>query len=357
MRRATARCMAGRLRALDALPGARDGSRRRRRARRRRRRSRRASRHALGREPLDVDLDDAPVGPGSAPGERPQVEARRRRPCDARSGSRAARRAAGAVPPFARRGRPRGGLRAAPGAAAGASAGAGSASGCARSAGASPFALRGLDRLAGLADERDRRAELGRLALLHEDLEQDAGLVALELHRRLVGLDVGEHVALGDRVALLLGPARDRPPLHRVGEARHRNLDRPSANPFKEAALGEQRARCGLDLVLAVERGELERLGVRHRHLGSADALDGRVEIVEAGTLDARRELGSDPVGRPALLGDQRAARPRRRTRRRSRRRAGAASAGRRPRSRSPRSRACLRRSARGARCSCARRS
>ena len=43
-------------------------------------------------------------------------------------------------------------------------------------------------------------------------------------HRRLVGLDLDQLLADGDRVAVLLEPAEDRALLHRVRQARHRDL-------------------------------------------------------------------------------------------------------------------------------------
>src|SRR3954451_13906902 len=49
--------------------------------------------------------------------------------------------------------------------------------------------------------------------------------------------------------------------------------------------------RRGGDLVVPRKRRLLEVLGVRERHLGRADALHGRVEIVEAGAADARGDL------------------------------------------------------------------
>ena len=48
-----------------------------------------------------------------------------------------------------------------------------------------------------------------------------AGVVGLELHQRLVGLDLGQHVALAERVALVHQPAADGALLHGVGEPGH----------------------------------------------------------------------------------------------------------------------------------------
>ena len=55
------------------------------------------------------------------------------------------------------------------------------------------------DVLALLADECDRRAQRDRLTVAHQNLQERSVGVGLELHGRLVGLDLGEHVALFDR--------------------------------------------------------------------------------------------------------------------------------------------------------------
>src|SRR5882757_2988529 len=56
------------------------------------------------------------------------------------------------------------------------------------------------------------------------------------------------------------------------------------------------------DPVLGRHRGQLQLLGVGQWHLRHPHPLDRRVEVVEAGVLDPRRELGTDPVAGPALL-------------------------------------------------------
>ena len=64
----------------------------------------------------------------------------------------------------------------------------------------------GLALLAEIGDDalhRDADADAD------DDLEQRACAEALDLHHRLVGLDQEQHVALGDRVALLLQPLDD----------------------------------------------------------------------------------------------------------------------------------------------------
>src|SRR3954447_15854642 len=76
---------------------------------------------------------------------------------------------------------------------------------------------------AALADARDDLADRERRALVGDDLERSVG-VGLVRHRGLVGLDLDELVALRDVVALRLEPLEDRPLLHRVGEAGHRDV-------------------------------------------------------------------------------------------------------------------------------------
>jgi len=51
---------------------------------------------------------------------------------------------------------------------------------------------------------------------------QHAFLESLEVHRGLVGIYLGDHVAPGNDVPGLLQPFRYRPLLHRVGEPRHK---------------------------------------------------------------------------------------------------------------------------------------
>ena len=68
---------------------------------------------------------------------------------------------------------------------------------------------------------------LGDLALgpaLDEDLAQRALVDCLHLHGGLVGLDLGEHVALVNRVPFVLAPLAEHAFLHRVGQAGHEYL-------------------------------------------------------------------------------------------------------------------------------------
>ena len=73
--------------------------------------------------------------------------------------------------------------------------------------------------LALLAEDRDRSAELEGLALLGHQLQDDAGVEGLELHRRLVGLDLGDHLTALDLVADGDVPLGDHALLHRIGES------------------------------------------------------------------------------------------------------------------------------------------
>jgi hypothetical protein len=62
---------------------------------------------------------------------------------------------------------------------------------------------------------------------------------------------------------------------------------------------GEHRASYA---ILVRKRRRLEVLGVGQRHFRHADALDRRIEVVEARLLDARGELGRNAVGRPSFF-------------------------------------------------------
>ena len=90
------------------------------------------------------------------------------------------------------------------------------------SASASPRRL--LARLARLADARDQLADGERVALLGHDLDQHAVGVGLVGHVGLVRLDLHERLAALDLAALLHEPLEDRALLHRVGQARHRDV-------------------------------------------------------------------------------------------------------------------------------------
>ena len=76
------------------------------------------------------------------------------------------------------------------------------------------------DVLAGLADDRDRRAELDRVAFLDEQLQQDAVVLDVEVHVRLVGLDLGDQVTRRNLVAFLLRPPDEDAFFHRRRQLR-----------------------------------------------------------------------------------------------------------------------------------------
>ncbi len=71
------------------------------------------------------------------------------------------------------------------------------------------------------AQDGDRLAELHLGPRRNEDLEKRALVEGAKLHRRLVGLDLGEEIVDADRVALLLVPRRENPLFHRGRELRH----------------------------------------------------------------------------------------------------------------------------------------
>src|SRR5699024_2072417 len=72
-----------------------------------------------------------------------------------------------------------------------------------------------------LAEDRDAFADGDRRSFLDQEAADDAGVIGLEIHGRLVGLDLTEDIALRDFVADLDVPPRDDAFLHRVGQARH----------------------------------------------------------------------------------------------------------------------------------------
>ena len=156
----------------------------------------------------------------------PASLARRRASGDANTRLRAmrCRPRAGAA---RRRRRPRAGL----------CAGAGGAAVGAWAGGACSFAAAGSRALAGrcrrglhvLAFRRQHRDELVDRhvggAFRHHDLGQHAVVDGLVFHRRLVGLDLGDHVAGLDLVAFLLEPARKVALLHRGRQRGHEDVD------------------------------------------------------------------------------------------------------------------------------------
>jgi hypothetical protein len=76
-------------------------------------------------------------------------------------------------------------------------------------------------------DQRDGRVDLDVLgAGGNEDLLEPALIDRLDLHRRLVGLDLGDDVAGLDLLALVDEPLRECPLLHGGRQRRHEHLCR-----------------------------------------------------------------------------------------------------------------------------------
>ena len=75
-------------------------------------------------------------------------------------------------------------------------------------------------------DERHDRTDLGGLPLLGEYLREEPVLEGLDVHVGLVALDDHDRLAGLDLVALGLEPRDDPPLLHRGGQRRHGDLDR-----------------------------------------------------------------------------------------------------------------------------------
>src|SRR5512145_2034401 len=82
----------------------------------------------------------------------------------------------------------------------------------------------GLDVLLRVGDHADERAHRRLAARRDEDLAQDAVAEGLHLHVGLVRLDLRQHVADLDLVALFLAPLDDGALLHRRGELREDDL-------------------------------------------------------------------------------------------------------------------------------------
>src|SRR5262249_59211615 len=85
-----------------------------------------------------------------------------------------------------------------------------------------------------LASDRQHRDELVHRhvggAFRHHDLRQHAFIGGFHLHGGLVGLDLGDDVAGGDLVALLLQPFRQIALFHGGGQGRHEHVDRHGAS-------------------------------------------------------------------------------------------------------------------------------
>ena len=81
--------------------------------------------------------------------------------------------------------------------------------------------------LAVAEQQRDRRVDRDALGpVRHQDAAERALVDRLDLHRRLVGLDLGDHVARRDGVALALEPAREVALGHGRRQGGHQDLGR-----------------------------------------------------------------------------------------------------------------------------------
>src|SRR5665647_1797583 len=135
------------------------------------------------------------------------------------------------------------------------------------------------------------------------DLEsfEDGVLERLQVHRRLVGLDLGEHIALVNRVSDVLQPLGERALLHGVGQSRHEDLGHGGLLPFEPCGVQNladhpgQRGGIG-------QGGSLEGFGVRQRHLGGGNAADWSVQEVEGTLADGGRDLRADAVAEPVVF-------------------------------------------------------
>src|SRR5215217_2445302 len=93
-------------------------------------------------------------------------------------------------------------------------------------------ALRNLFALA--LDKGYRLADGDVLTLVGYELRERAGVLGLEFHRDLVGLDLGYRVTLGNFVTLALEPLDEGPLLHRVAHLGHDHFRQLTSPPCKE---------------------------------------------------------------------------------------------------------------------------
>ena len=73
----------------------------------------------------------------------------------------------------------------------------------------------------GHAEHRDRRSDGDADPFADDDAQQFAGAFGLDGNDRLVGLDLDERLAVGDRVAFGHEPFQDRAFLHRIRQPGH----------------------------------------------------------------------------------------------------------------------------------------
>src|SRR5256714_1689931 len=154
------------------------------------------------------------------------------------------------------------------------------------------------------ADERDLLANLDLPAFFDVNLRQRPVLGRFPFHRRLVGLDLGNHFAGRDLVALLFLPRDESSFRHRVAELRHLDFRHGEKSSGVTNLLngGDQLLRAG-------QNRFFELLVVRHRHVFLRNAQNRRVELIENLFLNSIRNFRADAAERPILFDDHHAMR------------------------------------------------
>ena len=137
-----------------------------------------------------------------------------------------------------------------------------------------------------------------------EDPQRPVG-VRVEHDRRLVGLDLGERLALRDAVAVLLEPADDRALLHRVRQPRHHDLRHAAQLHRDPRALAHR----GGDRAGARDERVLERRAVGDRQLVGGEQ-PGVVEVVEPVLGDPPEQPRAPAAGARPLLDREQAVGP-----------------------------------------------
>ncbi|MNZ53228.1 hypothetical protein D3C78_711000 [compost metagenome] len=95
----------------------------------------------------------------------------------------------------------------------------------------------GFRRLAGLQQGGDGRAHRHLVAGLDQQLEHPAFLPALDLHRRLGGVDHRDHLAAMHRIARCHLPLQQGAGIHVGAEGGHAEFDHRPSNPFAAATI------------------------------------------------------------------------------------------------------------------------
>ncbi len=156
----------------------------------------------------------------------------------------------------------------------------------------------------GLVPERrDHRADRERLTGLRDDRQLSRGR-RLVRHRRLVGLDLEQLVARLDLIAGRFEPGQDRAVLHRVRQARHRDLDRLAGHQIRSSAAPT--IVLGIDRKVLIQIIDVARLPevidpqTRDRYVPDRAQERQRVRVPIQHAHDRRRSLhGEDPIEDP----------------------------------------------------------